>query len=289
MTALMLLIACDATVDTDSAAPIDETPSALWEPVGYSGGACPSFSPEEEWVDLVSAELDRSVRVLYPENPQGAPVWFNWHWLGGSANQAVTYQGLYDIADAGYIVVVPTTTGKFEGISEWGFVDGQDDSWDLALFDDVLSCLVEQHDIDRSRVYSTGMSAGGLWSTHLLGRRSEYLAAVAPLSGGTGMFQSYDKPERGDLPVMLTWGGPSDTINILGQQVSFEEATFELRDALLADGHFVIMCEHDDGHTLPPVNLEHVKLFFAAQQMGEDNPWEGGLPGELWSACEIAE
>ena len=196
----LLLLACitdnetqDSQVGGDDTAEETGLPPA---PPSYTGGVCPDFSGDE--VTFESLGVERTVLMLWPDEPLGAPVVFAWHWLGGSAQQAISGLELSKLTDQGYIVVVPTAQ---EGnLLEWGYFQDADDSFDLALFDDVLSCVDEQYEIDRKRVYSTGFSAGALFTTRLGMKRSQYLAAIAPLSGGTEPFQPYITPERA-LPV----------------------------------------------------------------------------------------
>ncbi len=280
----LLLLACitdnetqDSQVGGDDTAEETGLPPA---PPSYTGGVCPDFSGDE--VTFESLGVERTVLMLWPDEPLGAPVVFAWHWLGGSAQQAISGLELSKLTDQGYIVVVPTAQ---EGnLLEWGYFQDADDSFDLALFDDVLSCVDEQYEIDRKRVYSTGFSAGALFTTRLGMKRSQYLAAIAPLSGGTEPFQPYITPERA-LPVLATWGGPND----LYLNLSFEEATFELSEKLAEDGSFVALCGHTGGHTLPSVRLAHVRDFFAVHTYGEPSPWTEALPEDLWSGCFLPE
>ena len=115
------------------------------------------------------------------------------------------------------------------------------------------------------------MSAGGLWSAYLVMHRSEYLAGAAPLSGGTGQFMSYETPEH-DTPVLLTWGGESDTYNGL----SFEDASLQFQEDLEADGHYVATCVHDTGHNLPDGGTAYTMQFFDDHVYGEDPVGLGG-------------
>lgn len=280
----LLLFACISDPQTqDSTGGGDDTAEQSGLPPlppAYSGGTCPEFSGDE--VTFSSAGEQRTVLMLWPEEPQGAPLVYAWHWLGGNAPDAISYLELSKLQDQGYIVVVPTAR---EGeLLEWGYFQDADDSYDLALFDDTLSCLNSQYEIDRSRVYSTGFSAGALFTTRLGMKRSQYLAAIAPLSGGTEPFQPFVTPER-PLPVLATWGGPED----LYLTLSFEDATLEFAEKMGENGSFVALCEHSGGHTLPPVNIAHVKDFFAAHSYGDETPWAGGLPEDLWSGCFLPE
>lgn len=249
---------------TDSAPLNAEQPPA---PAAYSGGDCPDMA--NGTMTFVSDGLDREIILKLPDDPIGAPVWFNWHWLGGDAAQGIQYQGLNEVKRQGWIVVAPESRDDMAA-TEWGFFgDGAQSGPDLTLFDDVLSCLDAQYDIDNARVYTTGMSAGGLWSSYLLMHRSEYLAAAAPLSGGTGAFMEYTEPTR-DLPVLLSWGGKNDKYNGL----SFDDASKELLAELQGAGHWVGTCVHDGGHSLPPDSTAYTLQFF------QDHPW-GADPAGL--------
>ena len=243
---------------TDSAPPTTAAPA----PQPYSGGECPAF--EHGRNTFTSAGKEREFLMKLPDDPYGAPVWFNWHWLGGDAAGGMQYQDLNDVKNAGWIVVAPEALSN-QAATEWAFMDSMDPTKDLTLFDDLISCLDAQFDIDNDRVYTTGMSAGGLWSTFLAMHRSEYLAAAAPLSGGTGQFMSYSTPER-DLPVLLTWGGEDD----LYSGLSFHDASLEFREDLQADGHWVGACVHDNGHNLPQGGTAYTLQFFTDHVYGAD-------------------
>ena len=61
-------------------------------------------------------------------------------------------------------------------------------------------------------------------------------------------------------------------------------ATF--RDALVADGHPVVWCEHDLGHfTLPAWFWRTTTTWLKRHRYGQPSPWFEGEP-ELPSVCE---
>ena len=270
---LWTLLACvgegpgEETGADTSAEELDER-SAAPDPAAYSGGDCPTFENGTNRFD--SAGKSRDFILKLPDDPSGAPVWFNWHWLGGDASSGIQYQGLNEVKRQGWIVVAPEALSS-QAVTEWAFMDSMDPTADLTLFDDLLACLDAQYDIDNDRVYTTGMSAGGLWSTFLVMHRSEYLAAAAPLSGGTGQFMSYVTPER-DVPVLLTWGGESDLYNGL----SFHDASLEFQEDLEADGHWVGTCVHSTGHSLPEGGTDYTLQFFSDHAYGEEPAGLGG-------------
>ena len=82
-------------------------------------------------------------------------------------------------------------------------------------------------------------------TTFLIIARSEQLAAALPFSGGL-YAHAYQSPTE-NIPVMMVWGGPSDTYGTF----SFDVASQDFSNGLQADGHFVVECEHTSGHTVP--------------------------------------
>lgn len=283
---VMTLAACAGTDDGagtksddtgDTAAPVDTRPKPV-----YSGAeSCPEFVEDENEGFLSSGE-EREFRMVLPEDPQGAPVLFAWHWLGGNSRQIINYMGMDDVAAQGAIVIAPDSNGN---TFEWDFTGSPDGNVDLVFFDDMLGCLYEQYEVDLDRIYATGMSAGGLWTTYLTMHRSEWLAATAPFSGGTGVFTDYSTPVD-DIPVLLTWGGVDD----LYSGLSFDDATKEFTTSLLADGHFVVGCDHGGGHTLPDDPMGYGWEFLSAHPKGVDpEPYVQGLPGDFPEMCFIAE
>jgi dienelactone hydrolase len=254
----------------------DDTDLPPENPFGDAGSlACPDFATGT--VTLGVAGSDRTLRIELPDDPQGASVVFVWHWLGGNADEILDWMSMRDLARDGAIVVAPESTGL---LFEWDFFDPSDGNPDLALFDASLTCLWEQHGIDPDRVYATGMSAGGLMTTFLTMHRADILAATAPFSGGAAD-ADYVQPSA-PLPVMVTWGGPTDT----AVGYDFHTASVQFADRLEEDGHYVLRCMHALGH-LPPVEAaDMASRFFAAHSRGGSLPWTSAPPAELPAWCE---
>ncbi len=216
-------------------------------------GTCPTFVAGANAFD--TGGFTRNLRVSLPPDPKNAAVLFIWHGLGDTAANMGNFFGA-DALAAKYnaIVIVPDgccnstgTQGCCSQITGWGFAAKPEP--DVAIFDDALSCLDQQFGIDRTRVYTTGFSAGSLWSTWLLMNRSDYLAAVAIFSGGVNSFLEYVTPTY-KMPVLAVSGKEDDVFG--GGLVDFYTSMNDLTTALRKDGHFVIRCIHDaGGHTVP--------------------------------------
>ena len=263
--------------DDDSASDDDDDDTSKWPSPTYDG-TCPEFSSGLN-TGFVSAGIERQFRVALPEETTGAPVVFAWHWLGGNAEQIMNWLNFDQLAASeGVVVVAPDSDGyPFEWRSDQpdqGNADGQ-------FFEDLLACLSERLEVDLGRVHTTGMSAGGLWSTWLIMNRSEWLASAAPMSGGV-LSNWYITPED-RLPVMLIWGGPTDTYN----GFSFDQANLQFSEELAADEHFVVECDHGGGHVPPSAPAELTWAFLSEHRKDAPSPWSDGLPGDLPDYCTI--
>lgn len=258
--------------------PAGESPSPLAEP---SDGACPGFD-EPGKITLVSAGKDRKAQVYWPSaGAEGAPILFAWNPLGGTAKQMVSYLELDALAeDEGVIVVAPD--GDSASPFEWNFVGAAEANYDLVLFDDLRTCAVRELGGDPTRVSSTGMSAGALWTTYLGIHRGDSLAAILSMSGGTGDIIAYATPAHA-FPALLTHGGTSDTYTA-GVTLHFDEMTEAFADQLTGDDHFVVLCEHDGGHAFPPGAPELVRDWLLPHRYGEASPFDPAAEG-LPSGC----
>jgi poly(3-hydroxybutyrate) depolymerase len=278
---LLLLVACAPPVPSGGSGG-DGGPQALTdggnEPVANPYGTydnCPSLSTGTVTYEAVG--VSRSVEVQMPENPQGAPVVIAWHWLNGTASQILDFMGMRKLADAGYIVLAPESTGlQFEW--DYSSTDSRRNV-DLGLVDKMLGCAFDELSIDTTSVYSTGMSAGGLMTTYLTMVRADVFAATAPFSGGVSR-ANYVSPVQA-IPVLLTWGGETDTYG----SFSFHDASQSFAALLEADGNPVYRCMHRTGHLPPREAASMVELFFNHHRMGEPDLWADGIPEAMPSFC----
>lgn len=262
-------------------------------PPAYSGGACPALVPG--WnTGFASGGNLREFALLVPSEIDSTgtyPLAFAWHHLGGDAMALVDTidgQALADQARA--IIVVPQNSGQFQ--FEWPDtpLDIGQAAVDLTFFDDLYACVAAQYPINTSCVASIGVSAGGLWTSYLGTVRGQYLASDLSLSGGypsefTGPWWPWVSPRP--YAAMVLWGGPSDMLGI-----DFNAASLALLGQLTANGHFVLRCEHDAGHGVPPVEgnadpLRTVMHFVRNHPywLTGTSPLQMGLPDFYPSYC----
>jgi hypothetical protein len=282
---LLLLLACTAPQGDDTAAGDTDAvdPNAFLKGTAplaeVSGGTCPTIDGSGN-VSFVSNGVDRTVKILVPDSgAEGKPVVFAWYPLGASASwmiNALDLQEYTDSADA--VVVVPTAAD--DDPFEWGFWNGGDD--DLALYDDVRTCLYEQLSVDLGRVSTVGFSAGALWATFLSIHRGDTLSTALTFSGGTGDVIEYSTP-AGDFPALLVFGGDIDIYE--PANIHFDETTAAFADELVGDGHMVVLCDHGLGHTIPPEGRDMMDVWLTAHTFGEASPFADGDLSALPDYC----
>lgn len=284
----------DAATGSDAVAGSDAVQAPM-PPRPPAPAECPTFKTGNNKAVLLGG-LPRNVRIYEPTNPpeEGKKhgLIFLWHGLGDSSLGISSGLGAATIADqAGAYVVAPdsccnaqATASCCNQLTGWAFLP-EAPANDVQMFEDLMYCMDQQYGIDRKRVYTTGFSAGALWSTWLLMHRSEYLAAAVLFSGGVNGFNPYQTPAR-DVPVVATEGGPTDLFG--GGAVDFNASTLELVDKLRGDGHFVGLCSHKGGHQPPAGAAGMIPAFFNAFAWDTtESPFAEGFGPGFPSICKV--
>ena len=281
LVAALFLSACSASVQDTGDTGVPLAPLA---PV--SAGTCPDLSTPGGVVFDVNG-VSRTAYVYFPESkPANMPVVFFWHPLGATAAQIGRLIHAQTLADSQEMIFVLPQARPQEPY-EWQFYmdDGGNDA---TFYDDLRTCIVQQLGGDPMRVTSAGMSAGGLWSSWMTLHRSNTLATTLVMSGGTGEVVYYTSPET-DLPVLVMWGGASDHFTIGSRTVNFDLQSRQFIDDLVTDGHFVVGCNHNQGHTIPIDGISALPAWLLPHTYGQPSPFaDGGLAG-LPSYCQVED
>jgi polyhydroxybutyrate depolymerase len=138
-------------------------------------------------------DLDRRYRIYIPakyDASKPTPVVLVYHGGGGNPEGMIKLCGVNAKSDqAGFIVVYPFGTGRFEdslltfnggeccGYAMQNNVD--DVGFTRALLDDLEGIV----NVDKDRVFATGLSNGGIMSHYLASELSDRIAAIAPVGG----------------------------------------------------------------------------------------------------------
>ncbi len=299
MLSLLFSLACQGDAAGDTAA-AEAAPPELAE---LSSGECPDFSAGS--TTFLSSGVERRVTTVLPsDGTEGAPVVFFFHGLmdsgygysgpGEYMANALDLQAVAD--DTGTIIVLPDSEKIDLGIMQaymWN-IDVPEGA-DIVLFDDLRTCAADDLGADTKKMSAFGFSGGALFVTKVVSLRGDHLASAVEASGGaeaeiplyTDPVPAYSDPGS-RLPVLLISGGDADvwpdpSLVI----VDFEETSDNLQGGLLGDGHFVVRCKHEKGHTLPNKAWSLSRDWLDYHRWGVDSPYEEqGLGGDDdW--CEV--
>lgn len=146
---------------------------------------------------------------------------------------------------------------------------------DLAFVRALLDDLESGYCIDRARIFSTGFSNGGFFSSLLGCTMADRFAAVAPVGGGA--LSIVCEPSRG-VPVLIHHGRKDDIVAPSLARRSRDDwiRVDRCREAKsngcqsnteCRDGAVVEYCEGDYAHTWPPEATERIWQFFRLHPM----------------------
>lgn len=193
--ATLLLGACDGGDDDTAAADTSTTTTVVVDPASVPadpsagcGGAATPTDGETEHV-ITSGGIERTYARYVPSAHDGetpVPLVLDLHGLieGGTIHAVHSALGPYGEQE-GFVTVTPDS-GRTP------------DRWDLqgegdvALMADLLDRVESDLCVDRNRVYSTGLSMGGLMTTVLGCQLSDRIAAAAPVAG-IGVLEPCDR------------------------------------------------------------------------------------------------
>lgn len=258
-------------------------------------GTCPALVDGVN--TITSSGNTRSFILVVPANLQPdehLPVLFMWHWIGGSANSFLEKGEVQAAADEQrFLAVIPSSEGatvigtSFD--TKWPFditqSPGRMDE-EFAFFDDMLSCVEQEYNVNDSCVATVGVSAGALFTDQLAQARSNTLSSFMSLSGGVDdlIIKNWNGAAR-KLPGVVLWGGDGppdmdgnrDILGCLGVGMDFSVASKDLESKLTADGHFFVECKHNCGHVEPPLDPPPGESKYAGM-------WEFAFNHPFWLA-----
>jgi len=170
-------------------APADVEPKAP-DTTELGPQGCSSQTPGVTSVTLDAGGAEHPLRIFLPSNYDGSPMplVMNWHGLGSEGPQQAQFSGYETLAEAeGFVVAHPT------GVPAPGDTRN---SWELAQFDDpgrddivmaesMIDYIIANYCADPARVYSTGMSNGGFFTSRLVCELPDRIAAAVSVAGLT--------------------------------------------------------------------------------------------------------
>jgi hypothetical protein len=239
-------------------------------------GECPNFG-----AGTITFMGLGGIAVAAGSKPSGptAPMVFYWHGTGGFSGEYLGQAGAVAsgvAAEGGVLISFQGTVGG--DLLSGTFIFG---AGDFELADQLVACAVQDHNVDPRRIYATGCSAGGLFSGAMAAARSNYMAAVAPNSGGWTIPVAF---QNDYTPALMTVHGAAG-VDVVVVDFSVTSATAD--SAFKQRGGFVINCDHGGFHCGGGSFAGNMWEFFKAHPYGVDpHPWTS-LPSGFSSDCKI--
>jgi polyhydroxybutyrate depolymerase len=168
---------------------------------------------------------DRTYRVFAPgKTDKPMPVVMVFHGGGGSARQMERYSQFNPLAaKEGFLAVYPQSVGgnwnDGRGVS---FIKAQREEVDDVKF---VRAIVDEvgkdYTTDRSRIFSTGISNGAIFSHYLVTKASDLIAAIAPVVGGMTPGMSADFHPEHPVSILIIQGDKDPLIPYAGGPIGF--------------------------------------------------------------------
>jgi len=135
---------------------------------------------------LNSGGLQRTYLLHLPPGPPAGLV-LNLHGAGMTGGQQAAATNYDAVADQfGFAVAYPDGVDFSWADGRGGSVPDRQGIDDVGFLAALIDQLTAQHGIPRSRIFVTGMSAGGFMATRFGCARADLVAAIAPVSGTLG-------------------------------------------------------------------------------------------------------
>jgi predicted esterase len=239
----------------------------------------------------------RTFSVQLPANTSRMALLFLWHgFMQVPTDFANTI--VYDVPAGKWVpfdpngfpmplmIVTPVDTKLLPPAGlDWDIVSG---ATDFPYFEAMLQCIKQQFQIDETRIYSFGFSAGAVFTDLLSAKYPHLFAATISESGAwfndqaewsdvtipliQWQWPSFNVADGGN--VLLTHGGTNDFATV----ISLESANHKALPFLHDNGRTVTECAHTFGHTLDPDLTQRMYYdWMWAHQLG-GSPISG-LPG----------
>jgi polyhydroxybutyrate depolymerase len=203
---------------------------------------------------------------------------FAWHGQGGTAAQiAAGYYGLQSQAADGTIFVAGqglVTTNSVGTGAGWANTNGEDVAFVKAMYAHFQSTLC----FDESRVFSVGMSYGGIMSDTLGCAMGDVFRAIAPMSGEGPGYGNLAPACAGEVAVWMS-NGNNDTVVPTAQEEASRDFWVKKNHCQTTSkavtpspclaydgcdtGYPVTWCEFAGGHTIPSFAAKAIWTFFS--------------------------
>jgi poly(3-hydroxybutyrate) depolymerase len=249
-------------------------------PSGSTG--CGAASPPADGTQMIDvAGMQREFIVQLPDDYDSSTPYklvFAWHGLGGTASR-IASGGFYGLSSRSMGTVIFVAGQGLETSNQVGTGPGWDNMGgrDVAFTSAMLAHLRESYCIDDERIFSVGMSYGGIMSNTVGCALGDDFRAIAPMAG-SGPRQFGGSACTGQVAAWITHGNTDTVVPYSSGQASRDHWVGANHcDTTTApagsngcvayqgcdDGHPVVWCEFSGGHTVPMFASAEVWAFFS--------------------------
>ncbi len=166
--------------------------------------------------------MQRRYLVNVPKSSQPMPLVVVLHWWGGNAEDAAEHLQWVGKSDKERFIAVfgeampldvkmPSNPKSNPNVWNNGLENGQTQADDIAYLKYVINDVSRRFSVDPNRIYVTGFSSGASMSFRAGIELSDWIAAIAPVSGP--LFIKDPKPARPMSVLLIT--GSADPLNPL--------------------------------------------------------------------------
>ena len=230
--------------------------------------------------------------------PGPRPTFVLFNGTGENGNAIFQRAQAQAFVDKGFIVIAPDSAGNgtlwpvWDGLRQSGHEN--DPNLDLKLFDELLDCVAAHYSVDNKRIFIGGHSAGGIFTHHLIQRRSELIAGAIPGSGVFDLTAPSPPSELASTAVLTTWGGDNDSWGGSASGVQVPEFNFVEQAALSTQAYEKqpkvrqAWCRGNDlGHAwLSPINAWMADFLLAHPKgLAQNSPWQFTPPNSPAATC----
>jgi polyhydroxybutyrate depolymerase len=170
---------------------------------------------------MISGGMSREYRVYIPAvylaSSGPVPVVFNFHGYTSSNIQQEFYGDFRPIADtANFILVHPqgTVIGGSTGWNNFGALGTSPD--DIGFVSDMIDSLAANYNINKNRIYATGLSNGGFMSYDLACLLSNKITAIASVAGSQVPIHASSCNALHPTPIMQIHGDIDAVVSYTG-------------------------------------------------------------------------
>jgi polyhydroxybutyrate depolymerase len=215
----------EATEEATAEVTPEIAPEATIEPVEFPGPGAYTLRGN-------IGRFERVYRVYIPDSYAPAndpvPLLFVFHGAGGTGTNIASISGFTNLADQeGFIAIFP------DGVNTiWD--DGRPPDPNIGPVDDLrfvsimLETLTRSLNIDHTRIYAAGYSAGGMFSYRLGCEMADYFAAVASVASTFPEYLVNNCDNTPPVPVLIIQGTDDPVIPWVGVRGGYLSAAASL-------------------------------------------------------------